>query len=197
MRTLIISFKIFLFFTILTGIVYPLFITGIVQVIFPAKANGSLIAKDNKIVGSELIGQQFDSTIYFTSRPSAISYHPLPSGGSNYGLTNKKLKDLVNERKKQFIGFNQLDSLTVIPSEMLFASASGLDPHISSQGALLQADRIARARHLDSGQKQHLLQCIKDLTEAPQFLVLGEERINVLRLNLEIDKLFGNEKPTQ
>ena len=189
MRPIIISLKIFLFFTILTGVVYPLFITGIVQLIFPAKANGSLIVKDNKIVGSELIGQQFDSTIYFTSRPSAIAYNPLPSGGSNYGLTNKKLKDLVNERKKQFIGFNQLDSLTAIPSEMLFASASGLDPHISPPAALLQADRIAKARNFNSVQKQQMMQCLKDLTEAPQFSLLGNERINVLLLNLEIAKI--------
>lgn len=192
MKTLMISLKIFLFFTILTGIVYPLFITGIAQLIFPAKANGSLIVKDNKIIGSELIGQQFDSIIYFTSRPSAISYNPLPSGGSNYGLTNIKLKNQVDLRKKQFIGFNQLDSLTAIPSEMLFASASGLDPHISPQAALLQVDRITKARNFNSVQKQQMMQCIKDLTEAPQFSLLGNERINVLVLNLEIDKLVGN-----
>ena len=137
MKTLIISLKIFLFFTVLTGIIYPLLITGIAQIVFPAKANGSLIDKDNQIIGSELIGQQFDSVIYFTSRPSAISYNPLPSGGSNYGLTNTKLKNLVAERKKQFIAFNQLDSLTEIPSEMLFASASGLDPHISAKGSII------------------------------------------------------------
>src|SRR5512145_2458780 len=118
MKTLIISLKIFLFFTILTGIVYPLLITGIAQAVFPFQANGSLITNNNKVIGSELIAQQFDSAIYFTSRPSAISYNPLPSGGSNYGLTNTKLKNLVCERKKQFIVFNQLDSLTVIPSEM-------------------------------------------------------------------------------
>jgi potassium-transporting ATPase KdpC subunit len=108
MKTLIISLKIFLFFTILTGIIYPLFITGIAQIIFPSKANGSIIIKNNKLVGSKLIGQQFDSTIYFSSRPSAISYNPLPSGGSNYGLTNVNLKKLVTERKHKFIAFNQL-----------------------------------------------------------------------------------------
>ena len=104
----------------------------------------------------ELIGQQFDSTIYFSSRPSAISYNPLPSGGSNYGLTNAKLKNLVDGTKKQFIAFNQLDSLTVIPSEMLFASASGLDPHISPEAALLQVDRIAKARNFNNIQKAKL-----------------------------------------
>lgn len=189
MKTLFISLKIFLFFTVLTGIVYPLFVTGVAQLAFPSKANGSLIVKDNKMIGSELIGQQFDSTIYFTSRPSAVSYNPLPSGGSNYGLTNVKLKNQVTERKHQFITFNQLDSLTVIPSEMLFASASGLDPHISNQAALLQVERIANVRNLDNGQKQRLLRCINELTEKPTFMFLGGERINVLLLNLKLDEI--------
>lgn len=188
MKTLIISLKIFLFFTILTGIIYPLLVTGLAQVIFPGKANGSLIVKNNRTIGSELIGQQFDSSIYFTSRPSAISYNPLPSGGSNYGLTSKKLKDLVNQRKRQFISFNQLDSLTIIPSEMLFASASGLDPHISPQAAFLQVNRIAKSRNLNSDQKQKLVLLIKNHTETPQFLYLGEERVNVLLLNLSLDE---------
>lgn len=145
MKTLFISLKIFLFFTVLTGVIYPLFVTGIAQLTMPVKANGSLILKNNKIIGSELIGQRFDSVIYFTSRPSAISYNPLPSGGSNFGLTNAKLKHSVDSLKNQFIAFNQLDGNTTIPSEMLFASASGLDPHISQKAALLQVDRIARA----------------------------------------------------
>ena len=188
MKTIIISIKIFLFFTILTGAVYTLLVTGIAQVVFPEKANGSLIVRDNKIIGSELISQQFDTKKYFTSRPSAVSYNPLPSGGSNYGLTNLKLKNLVAERKKQFIDFNQLDSLTVVPSEMLFASASGLDPHISQKAALLQGDRIAKTRNFNTIQKQNLVQSVKNHTEPPQFLVLGEERVNVLILNLELDK---------
>lgn len=189
MKTLIISLKIFLFFTILTGIIYPLFVTGIAEIFFPEKANGSLIIKNNKVIGSKLIGQQFDSAIYFTSRPSAISYNPLPSGGSNYGLTNYKLKQQVDERKQQFIAYNQLDSLTEIPSEMLFTSASGLDPHISPKAALLQVNRITKARNFNDNQKQKLIQCVKSLTEAPQFLLLGEERINVLLLNFEVDKI--------
>jgi potassium-transporting ATPase KdpC subunit len=191
-KTIIISIKIFLVFTILTGAVYPLLVTGIAQVVFPEKANGSLIEKDNKIIGSKLIGQQFDAKKYFTSRPSVNSYNPLPSGGSNYGLTNLKLKNLVAERKKQFIVFNQLDSLAEVPSEMLFASASGLDPHISQKAALLQVDRIANARNLNTIQKQDLVQSIKKLTETPQVLILGEERVNVLILNLELDKIAQN-----
>lgn len=157
--------------------------------LFPLKVNGSLIIKNNQIIGSELIGQQFDSAIYFTSRPSAISYNPLPSGGSNFGLTNSILKKQVIDRKQEFIEFNQLDSTTEIPSEMLFASASGLDPHISKQSALLQINRIGNARNFSNSQKQRLIDCVIRLTEKPEMMVLGEERVNVLLLNLELDKL--------
>jgi potassium-transporting ATPase KdpC subunit len=189
MKTIIISVKIFLFFTLITGVVYPLLVTGIAQVLYPKKANGSILVKENEKIGSKLIGQQFDSTIYFTSRPSSISYNPLPSGGSNFGLTNGKLVKLVTDRREQFIVFNQLDSLTKVPSEMVFASASGLDPHISPDAALLQTERVSLARHFDNGQKEKLLQVINRLTEKPQFFCLGEDRINVLILNIELDKL--------
>ena len=189
MKTLMISLKIFLFFTVLTGIIYPLVVTGIAQVVFPSKANGSLIVRNEKIIGSELIGQQFDSAVYFTSRPSAGLYNPLPSGGSNLGPTSSKLKSLVSERQNKFRTFNQLDSTTVIPSEMLFASASGLDPHISPEAALLQVNRIAQARRFNDSQKQQLIREIHKQTEKPQLFCLGEERINVLLLNLKTDEI--------
>jgi potassium-transporting ATPase KdpC subunit len=189
MKTLLISIKIFLFMTVMTGIVYPLLITGVAQLAFHSNANGSMIVRNNVTIGSELIGQQFDSAYYFSSRPSAISYNPLPSGGSNYGLTNTKLKELVAERIRQFNKFNQKDSLSEIPAEMLFSSASGLDPHISQQAALLQVDRIAKARHFDEKKKEELIQLIKTRTEAPQFFILGEERNNVLLINLDLDKI--------
>jgi potassium-transporting ATPase KdpC subunit len=192
MKTLAISLKIFLFFTVITGIIYPLLITGIAQIVFPNKANGSIIMKDGNAIGSELIGQQFDSTIYFTSRPSAIGYNPLPSGGSNFGLTNAKLKKSVDSLEMHFVISNHLDAHTSVPSEMLFASASGLDPHISPEAAMLQVDRIAKARNFSEAQKQELIQCVKTATEEPQFLILGEERVNVLLLNIEIDKI-GND----
>lgn len=189
MKTLIIALKIFLLLTVLTGIVYPLLVTGIAQVLYPEKANGSLIIKDNKTIGSELIGQQFDSTIYFSSRTSAVSYNPLPSGGSNFGITSQKLKQQVEDRKLQFIEFNELESNTEIPSEMLFASASGLDPHISVQAALLQVDRIVKARNFNETKKQKLLESIINCTEEPQLMVFGDTRVNVLLLNLEIDNI--------
>lgn len=189
MKTFYTSLRIFVFFSVLTGITYPLFVTGIAQLIFPGKANGSLIVKDNKVTGSKLIGQQFYSTIYFSPRPSVISYNPLPSGASNLGLTNLKLKTVVNERKTDFIRRNHLDSLAEVPSEMLFASASGLDPHISPEAALFQVERIATARHFNSNQKNRLRDMVERLTEEPQFSIFGDERINVLMLNIGLDKL--------
>ena len=193
MKTLIISLKIFLCLTILTGIIYPLAVTGIVQLAFPAKANGSLVVKDNRIVGSSLIGQSFDSAIYFWPRPSATGYNPMPSGGSNYGLTNEKLKRLSLERKDQFTVANLMDAWTVVPSEMLFASGSGLDPHISQAAALMQVDRVAMARGLTPDKKDLMTRLIKEDTQTPPFWLTGGERINVLLLNMEIDKQFGNQ----
>ena len=189
---IIIALKIFILFTVLLGGIYPLVITGVAQLIFPEKANGSLIVVDNKPVGSKLIGQNFDSDLYFSSRPSATNYNPLPSGGSNLGLTSEKLRQQVAGRKLQFVKANQLPENMPIPSEMLFASASGLDPHISPEAAIIQVGRIENARKLNSTQKQQLFQAINQLTEEPQFLFLGEARINVLKLNLELDKIDVN-----
>ena len=189
MRSVITALKTFVIFTALTGMVYPLLITGLSQVILPGKANGSLIKIGNRITGSELVGQQFDSIKYFSSRPSAINYNPLPSGATNYGLTNAKLKNLVYDRKDIFLTINHLDSLATVPSEMLFSSASGLDPHISPEAAFLQVKRIANARNFNINQIQSLEQLIKNQTEAPQLLCLGEERVNVLLLNLKVDKI--------
>jgi len=188
---LLISIKIFAFFTILCGIVYPLFITGIAQIVFPAKANGSLIIQDNKLIGSELIGQKFDSEIYFWSRPSATDYSSMPSGGSNYGPTSLKLKQLVADRTAQWMKSNPTSDPEKIPSEMLLASASGLDPQISPKAALLQVDRIVKVRNLNESQKQQLLKLISEFSEVPQFSFLGEARINVLALNLKLDQLNG------
>jgi potassium-transporting ATPase KdpC subunit len=189
MKTLITSIKIFLLLTVITGIAYPLFLTGIAQVFFPSKANGSIVYRNEKAVGSKLIGQQFDTLIYFSSRPSAINYNPLPSGGSNYGITNSRLKQQVEERRNKFINFNQLSSSVDVPSEMLFASGSGLDPHISVKAAQLQTDRISEARHFNAVQKQELVNLVKKHTEAPKFKILGEERVNVFLLNLDLDKI--------
>jgi potassium-transporting ATPase KdpC subunit len=186
---IIIALKFLLIMTILTGIIYPLVMTGLAQLTYPSKANGSLIFKDGKIMGSELIGQKFDSSIYFWGRPSAIGYNPVPSSGSNYGPTSDTLRKLVIARRLLFSEKNFISDMTTVPKEMIFASASGLDPHISPEGALLQIERITRFRHFDNNQTQRLLKTINRLTQEPQFLCLGERRINVLILNLELDKI--------
>jgi potassium-transporting ATPase KdpC subunit len=186
---LIIALKIFLVLTVITGLLYPLFITVISQGLFHGKANGSLIRLNGVIIGSELIGQPFDSTAYFWSRPSAIGYNPLPSSGSNFGPTSDKLKKLVDERRSLFASANGVQDSIKIPVEMITASGSGLDPHISPEAAFLQVDRVAKARNYSAEQKQRLIECIHRLSESPQFLCFGNKRINVLLLNLEVDKI--------
>jgi potassium-transporting ATPase KdpC subunit len=188
----IIALKFLLIMTVLTGIIYPLVMTGFAQVCFPLKANGSLIAKDGKIIGSGLIGQKFDSCIYFWPRPSAVGYNPIPSGASNYGPTSDTLRKLVASRRDLFAKTNSLDNKFSIPKEMIFASASGLDPHISPNAALLQVERIAKARNLSSVQKDKLNKLVNSLIEPHQLLILGEDRVNVLKLNLEMDRIFND-----
>jgi potassium-transporting ATPase KdpC subunit len=189
MKSLVTAFKVFFIITILTGVLYPLLITGLSQALFYNESMGSLVKEGNVIKGSKIIGQTFDSAIYFSSRPSAINYNPLPSGGTNLSYTDSRLVELFNKRRNEFILDNHLDSNIVVPSEMLFASASGLDPHISPQSALLQAERVAAARNFNSEKREVLLKLIKDKTEKPQFMCFGDERVNVLLLNLEVDKL--------
>jgi potassium-transporting ATPase KdpC subunit len=185
----IIALKFLVVMTILTGIAYPFIMTGISQAIFPFKANGSLIMKNGKIIGSELIGQKFDSTIYFWSRPSAIDYNPVPSGASNYGPTSDKLKKQVTDRRKLFAVSNSLSDTTTIPKEMIFASGSGLDPHISPEAAMVQLDRVAKARNLNENQRRELKKLITAKTEGLQLALFGEPRINVFDLNLALDEM--------
>jgi len=178
--------------TILTGVIYPLLMTGIAQLSYPSKANGSLIIRDGKIIGSELIGQKFDSSIYFWSRPSATGYGAVPSGASNYGPTSDTLKKQKIIRSLYFAEKNDVMNPDAIPLEMIFASGSGLDPDISGKAALLQVDRIVRARNFSDSKKADLVKIIGEITKKPQFLVLGEGRINVLNLNLALDNLDKN-----
>lgn len=175
--------------TILTGVIYPVLMTGIAQVAFPEKANGSFIRTDGKIVGSRLIGQKFDSSAYFWSRPSATDYSATPSGASNLGPTSARLLELADERRKKFITGNHIADTTPLPVEMLFASGSGLDPHTSVDAVLLQVKRIAAARHFNNSQEQRLNELIRQNTESRQFGILGEERINIIMLNIGLDDI--------
>jgi len=188
---ILISLKLLLIMTILTGLVYPVVMTGLAQITFPSKANGSLIVKDHKIIGSKLIGQKFDSTIYFWSRPSANDYNPIPSSASNYGPTSAVLKQQVEARRHMFAVKNDIRDTISIPKEMIFASGSGLDPDISPEAAMLQLKRVAYGRKFNESQKLKTLMLIKSLTKGPQFSIFGEPRINIFQLNLALDNL-GN-----
>jgi len=171
----------FLTLTFLTGIIYPMIVTAFAQ-LFPNKATGSVIEVNGKAVGSELIGQPFSDPKYFWSRPSATSpqpYNGASSSGSNLGPTNKALHDAVAERLKQF---NQRP----VPVDLVTASASGLDPHISPEAAQFQVSRVARARGLP---EEAVNQLVSLHTEGRTFGVLGEPRVNVLKLNLALDAL--------
>lgn len=183
------SLKILLLITILTGVIYPLFITLIAQLVFNEKANGSLYIENGTVKGSFLLGQNYSDSIYFHSRPSAINYNPMPSGGSNLGLTNKLLHQQFEERKIKFAANNFLDTTKEIPSEMLFASASGVDPDISKEAAYLQISRIIRARNLNEEFTNQIYKLVDDYTEKPDLGILGVERVNVLKLNISLDKL--------
>jgi potassium-transporting ATPase KdpC subunit len=185
----IIALKLLLIMTVLTGIIYPLVMTGLVQLTNPVKANGSMLMKNGKIIGSVLLGQKFDSSIYFWSRPSAIAYNPVPSGASNYGPTSDTLKKLVAARRLLFAKLNSIQNISDVPEEMICASGSGLDPHISPLAALLQVDRVTKARNFNSAQKQKLTDLIHEVTEKPQFGLFGGERINVLVLNIRLDEI--------
>ncbi len=182
------SLSIFFVMTLLTGVMYPLFITLIGQVVFPNQSNGSLIVKDGKVIGSELIGQNFADSIYFQPRPSAINYNPLPSGASNLGLSSALLKKQLNTRKLEFKKNNLLSDSISVPSEMLFASGSGVDPHISIEAAKLQINRIVKSRNINPDKSKLLINLIDSLSEYPQFSVLGNQVVNVLSLNLKLDE---------
>jgi len=180
--------RITVFFTVLCGLAYPLAITGICQLVFPHQANGSLIPLNGNLVGSELLAQGFSKPEYFQPRPSAAGngYDPTASGGSNYGPTNKKLIDRVQASVVQFRKDNP-DYHGPIPADLLTASASGLDPHISPDSALAQIPRVAKARGVTLDQINTL---VATMTEGPDLALLGEPRVNVLKLNLALDQRY-------
>src|SRR5450755_4855426 len=172
--------------SLLTGLAYPLLVTGIAQVAFPHRANGSLIVAGDKTVGSELIGQPFDDPKYFWSRPSATSpqpYNGASSSGSNQGPRNPALADAVKDRIKALRDADPGNSAPV-PVDLVTASGSGLDPHISVAAAQYQLARVAKARGLAAEQVQRL---VAENTEGRTFAVLGEPRVNVLKLNIALD----------
>lgn len=174
--------------TLLTGLIYPLLVTGVAQLLFPEQANGSLVMKNGSPAGSRLIGQNFTEDKYFHGRPSAAGqegYDGTASAGSNLGPTNKALLQAVEERLSQVRQENELDRTAAVPADLVLASGSGLDPHITPAAAYLQAARVAKARERDVAEIERLIEA---RTEGQLAGVLGEERINVLELNLALDE---------
>ncbi|MBS3908554.1 MAG: potassium-transporting ATPase subunit KdpC [Actinobacteria bacterium] len=175
--------------TVLVGILYPLVVTGLAQVIFPKQAGGSLIYQQGMLVGSEIIGQQFTSPGYFHGRPSATGeggYDAGASSGSNLGPTNKTLLDEIARRATELRSDNGLPSNAKLPPDLVTASASGLDPHISPAAAELQVTRVANARNLTESRVREIIDAN---IEGRQFGFLGEPRVNVLRLNRDLDEI--------
>ena len=177
-------------FTLVTGLAYPLAVTGIGQSVFHSKANGSVVERDGVVVGSSLIGQQFSDPKYFWPRPSAAGagYDPTASSGSNLGPTNADLLAAVAERVAQYRDVNGLDEVVLVPVDAVTASASGLDPQISVANATLQAPRVAKSRNMAVDQ---VLALVRDNTDHRPLGFLGDQGVNVLKLNLALDNVEG------
>ena len=172
--------------TIIFGLIYPLLVTGLSQLLFPKQANGSLIVKNGQVVGSELIGQSFSSDKYFHPRPSNAGngYDPLSSGGSNLGPTNQAL---VTRVAQDVAKLQQENPGVPIPADLVTSSGSGLDPDISPASAAFQVARVAKAREVSEEQIRRI---VAEHTQGRQWGVFGEARVNVLELNLELDESF-------
>lgn len=185
--------RLFAVLTVLTGVIYPLAITIVGQVVFPAQANGSLVVKNEVVIGSSLIGQQTTDPRYFWSRPSAVNYMlgssseaVGSSGASNLSPVSATLAEMVAGREQVFREAHNLADDVAVPLDMLFASGSGLDPHISAESARIQIDRVANTRGLD---RQVVADLVEAHIEAPQIGILGQARVNVLLLNMALDTL--------
>ncbi len=182
-RQLLPALVVFLAITVLTGLAYPLAVTGVAQVAFPSRANGSLVERDGTVAGSKLLAQAFEGERYFHPRPSAAGdgYDAMSSSASNLGPLNEELLNAVDERRQAYREANDAEA----PVDALTASGSGLDPHISPENARLQADRVALARGLDRAQ---VLELIDEHTDGRSLGFLGEPAVNVLELNLALDE---------
>jgi len=181
-----IALRMLVVLSVLTGFLYTLAVTVVGNVLFPQKTHGTLVTKNGRIMGSELLGQRFVSPCYFWSRPSSVDYETLPSGASNKGPTSQDLHKTVSARTSLLLGTNGIAESASVPSDLLYASGSGVDPHISPESARFQAHRIAQERHCSEAIIDNL---VSSLIDGPQFGFLGEPRVNVLKLNTLLDSL--------
>jgi potassium-transporting ATPase KdpC subunit len=186
MKLLLQSIIIFACFTLLTGLVYPLLMTGIAQLAFHDQANGSVIRVNGKTAGSEWIGQNFKSDIYFHGRASPLDYQADNSGGYNYGPGSSNLIVMVSDRMRDIRSREGLTATEPIPPDMALASGSGLDPDISIENAMIQAKRVASSRKID---QKDVRDAILKNADQPLFGVIGVVKVNVLKLNLALDKI--------
>lgn len=187
-RSFLTSIKVFAVFAILLGLVYPLAITGIAQISMPYQANGSLIQKDGKILGSERIAQNFEGQEYFHPRPSAIDYNSASSGASNLSPSSAKLQGIVKERIEKIRKLENIDTNVNIPSDMVTSSASGLDPNISIENANIQLKRVAKKRHLSENVVEEI---VKQNMDSNFQGIWGQTGVNVLKVNLALDLMSG------
>jgi potassium-transporting ATPase KdpC subunit len=190
MKELVRSLIVLIVMSLLTGVLYPLIITGISRAGFPRQAQGSLLMTGDTIIGSAIVGQNFSSPRYFRGRPSAIekAYDAGNSGGSNFGPSNAKFLEEVGGRVETVRKDNGLERTASVPADLVLASASGLDPHVSVEAATIQVKRVANARGVPEPDVQVL---VERFIEMPLFGFLGEKRINILRLNLALDNIAG------
>ena len=195
MKTITVVIRTTIVTIVLTGLIYPYVMTGLARVLFPWRANGSLVTDDaGQVVGSELIAQGFSNPAYLQPRPSAAGqngYDPTSSGGSNLGTTSKKLQDRVKQDLDRLKKENP-DAAGTVPAGLVTASGSGLDPHLSPQGAVWQVPRIAKARGITP---ERVRAVIEANVEGRTFGILGEPRVNVLLVNLALDRQFGKATP--
>ena len=187
-RTAMIALSYLFFITLITGLLYPLAVTLLANLIFPAQSNGSLIMEGNVVKGSMLIGQEFKSDKFFHGRPSCSSYDTMVSGASNLSVTSAALKVEVDKRMEEW---QKTYGISSIPEEMLYASASGLDPEISPEAALIQVERISKARVYNEHQKTRLREYIRWRSDPEGKSVLNIPRVNVVELNLMLE---GNDR---
>lgn len=192
MNTFVIALRVTAVTLALTGILYPLAVTGAAQVIFPSRADGSLVEQDGRVVGSRLIGQPFTNPAYLHGRPSAAGHDASASSGSNLGTTSKKLADRAAAEEKRLLAENPA-APRPIPADLLAASASGLDPHVSPRAAMWQVPRIAAARKIAP---ERIRAVIEANIEGRELGFLGEPRVNVLEVNLALDRHFGKPAAT-